>query len=198
MTITLGGWTLMLILMVIGGYVGWRKGLRAFLTITLVSALAYLLFVIGTTPLIDYVNNLYTNIPKLVAVFTGGDPDTVASWQPLGLDLGLPLPVRVFLFIAFVVIAWIFNKKPNWYSDKTNPQSQQLGIFSGALTALIWTSAVTTFWQEATGGGGGNTTIATILNSLPDVTSVTPWLITMLFIIVVIGVLINLPKLWKP
>ncbi len=198
MTITLEGWTLLILLMAIGGYVGWRRGIREFLTITLVSALAYLILVIGANPIISYVNNLYINIPKLLEIFMGGNPDTVAAWQPLGIAEGLPLAVRVVLFVALVILAFIFNQRPTWYSAKASPQSKQLGIFTGALTALIWTSTFTTFWQEAASQGNQLPDPFGTVSSLPDVTSVAPWLIILLFLIVVASIFMNLPKLWKP
>lgn len=199
-TIELSGWTLLLILMALGGYyLGWKRGIRAFLTITLVSALAYLFLVVNVAQsVVDYVNNIYTNIPRLVAIFTGGDPNTVASWSPIGIYTDLPLPVRVVLYIALIVLAWMFNKRPSWYSDKPNQLSRQLGMFSGALTVLIWISALKTFWQEAVAEGSTlAASFTTIIGVFPDVTEVAPWLITLLFIIVVISIVLNVPKLWK-
>lgn len=200
LTIELSGWTLLLILMALGGYyLGWKPGIRAFLTVTLVSALGYLIFVVNAAqPVLDYVNNIYTNIPKLIAIFTGSSPDAAAAWPAINLNTNLPLPVRVVLYIAFVVLAWIFNTRPSWYSNKPTQLSRQLGVFSGALTVLIWVSALTTFWQEAVAQGSTlAASFSNIIGVFPDVTPIAPWLITLLFIIVLVGIALNLPKLWR-
>lgn len=194
-SVSLSGWMLIILVMAIGGYIGWRQGLRSFLTITLVSALAYLILISGGEQVIGYVNNLYSNIPKLLAILTGGSPDTAPLWGPLlPVTFGWPLALRVFLYIILVALAWFFNKKLPWYAMKQDTLSRQLGVFSGALTALIWTSAVTSFWRESGGGGGG---AGNILRIFPDVTAITPWLITILLLIIVIGVVLKLPTLVK-
>jgi hypothetical protein len=196
-TISLNGWMLLLFIMILGGWYGWRHGIRSFLTVTLVSALAYMMFVNGMVQVIAYFENLYSNLPKLFAILIGNNPDTVAAWPAPGLNLTLPLAVRIVLFIVLVALAWIFNSKPDWYSNKPNPQGRQLGAFSGALTALIWTSAITTFWREAATAGGGAGPLSGFLGIFPDVSAVAPWLITIFLLIVVISIVLNVPKLWK-
>ncbi len=199
-SISLDGWSLLILLMVAGGWYGWRHGMRSFLTITLVSAVAYMILVNGIAQIFDYLDNLYMNLPKLFTIFTGGNPDVTAAWEPLGLDLGLSLQVRIVLFIVLLAFSFYINKKTAWYAAKPgNPQAKQLGIFTGALTALMWTSAVTTFWRESI--ADGSTALPELLDNLlnvfPDVTSVTPWLITVFFLMVIIGMVLNIPKLWK-
>jgi hypothetical protein len=199
LTIQLSGWTLITILMVVGGYFGWKRGIRAFLTVTVASALAYLIFISGGEQFVGYINNLYSNLPKIFAILTGGNPNTVATWQPLfGTALNLPLAVRVILFIMMVALAFFFNKKAQWYAQKGDPLSKQLGAFSGALTALIWISAITTFWGEAAAVGGAPAgTFGSVVRTFPDVTTITPWLISILFVIIAVGIATNVPKLWK-
>jgi hypothetical protein len=199
MTIVLSGWTLMLILMVTGGYYGWKHGMRAFLTITLVSVLAYMMFVNGVEQFLAYFDNLYSNLPKIISILFGGNPDATLAWPRLGLTLGLPLPVRVVLFIIFVALAWIFNTKPNWYSKGPKDHlSRQLGAFSGALTTLVVISAITAFWREASVQGGSLPgPINNFMGILPDVSVIAPWLITVFLLIVLVSVMMNLPKLWK-
>lgn len=199
MTIVLNGWSLLLVIIAIGGYLGWKHGIRSFLTITLISAIAYMMFVNGVEQLLGYFDNLYSNLPKLFAILTGSNPDNVLAWPQIGLTLGLPLPVRVVLFIVVVTLAWIFNAKPNWYKKGAgDPLSKQLGAFSGALTALILTSALTAFWREAVSQGGTvPEPINNFLGAFPDVTAVAPWLITVFLLIIVASIILNLPRLWK-
>lgn len=199
MTIQLGGWTLVILLMAFGAYVGWRQGIRAFLTITMVSALSYIFLVSGVSQLLDYMNNIYVNIPKLIAIFTGGNPDAAVAWNPILPTVTLPLIVRFVLFVALVLLSWFFNSWPNWYKKGPagDPLSRQLGAFSGALTALIWTSAISTFWQQSIPQGGQQGDLANMISSIPDVTPIAPWLITLFFLIVVVSVVLNIPKLWK-
>jgi hypothetical protein len=158
-----------------------------------------MLLVSGVAQIFDYLNNLYTNLPKLFAILSGSNPDFTAAWAPIGLSLGLSLQVRIVLFIILVAFAFFINNKANWYSNKPNQQGKQLGIFSGALTALIWSSAATTFWRESIADGSNALPAAldNVLAVFPDVTSITPWLITVFFVIVVIGIVLNLPKLVK-
>ncbi|NJP07006.1 MAG: hypothetical protein HC837_15980 [Chloroflexaceae bacterium] len=198
-TIELSGLTLIIILMALGGWYGWWRGMRSFLTVTLASVIGYLLFVGGAEQLLGFVNNLYVNLPKLFAIFTGTNPDTVTQFDPIFAGQNpLPLSVRVVMFIVVVVLGRVFNKQP-WHSD--NPKSvteRQLGIFTGAMTALLWTSAATTFWQQFVAENGAQSgLIADVFNILPDAGSVLPWLILIFLAIVGLGLLRNLPRILK-
>ncbi len=205
LVISLGGLVLLTILLLAGGVFGWRWGYRSFLTVTLVSTLAYLLFVDGGNELLAIVNNIYSNIPRVIAMFTGGDVGTTPAWGPL-IPVGsiqLPLFLRFTLFIIFMALAMRFNQQ-SWYTKEPTrePFNRELGAFTGVLVVLIWLSAATTFWVEyvAQGGNAGGLLegVSAILSTLPDVSSYVPFLIGGFVLFIVFSLLLKFPKLLKP
>ena len=179
------------------------RGIRAILTVAIVSVIAYLLCVRGGNSLVDTVNRFYQNGPRLFAFAVGRDPETAPVLDPL-INPGFTIPLffRFALFIALIAFAWFFNKRPKWYAAQPNvknePLSQALGAFVGGFTALVLVSAFTSFWVELLNNGGGfGGPIAAILLALPDIAIYIPALITIFVILLVVIILFNLPKLWK-
>ncbi len=194
-TFSLTGATILLIILIIGGYIGWVRGLRAILTVSFMTIIGYILTVRGGNIVIGIINRFYTNLPRLAAFLIGRDPDTVPAWDPLiAPDFQSPLFFRFMMFIAFVVIGFAFNAKSQWYSPKKERLSPLLGLFTGSLTALLWTDALATFAREAGGFGGF---VGSLVAAIPDFSLFIPPLLTIFFIILFILILFNLPKVWK-
>ncbi len=200
MSVFVSGWTILIILMIIGGYEGWRRGIRAFITITAVSGIAYLLLISGGRQILAYINNIYSHIPMLLAVLLGNNATQAGLWNPIiNTDFQFPFLVRVVLFLMLAVGGWLVNTRTQWYKPGPKDQaSRWLGIFAGALTALIWVSAISAFWQEANANRGFQGGVGSVISILPDVTAILPWLIAILFLIIVVGIVRNLPKLLTP
>lgn len=196
----LSGFAILLIFMAVGGYAGYQQGMRNILTVAIWTIAAYVLCVQGGTFLIDVINRFWSNGPRLFAFLIGNNPNTVAPLDPL-IEPGFQIPLffRVVLFIALILTGYFFNRKSAWKGPPKEPLAKPLGLFVGGLIALLWTNAAVVFWNEFvnTGGGFGGP-IATILNTLPDVSPLMIPLIVIFVMILVILIAFNFPKVWKP
>lgn len=195
LTLQLSGFALLIIFMAIGGYIGWTRGLRIILTPAFMTIVAYVLTVRGGDIIVDIVNRFWVNGPKLAAFAVGRDPDTVPPLDPLiATDFQVPLFFRFTFFVALVAFGLAFNKKSQWYGPRKEQFSPLLGLFTGALTALLWTDALATFVRQAGGLGGP---LGNVFGIIPDVGVFIPSLITIFFLILGLIILFNLPKVWK-
>lgn len=197
-TLSLSGTTLLLIILALGGYIGWMRGIRAVYTVALFSIIAYLLTV-QSGWFVDLINRVWTNIPRVVALFLGQEPGP--PLDPLiDTDARVPLIFRIVLFIALVAAAGFYNRKAQWYGiKKVSPLADFLGALAGAFTALIWTTAATVFWREGTGTivtGGGP--VGNFLAAIPDVGFLILPFTVVFFLVTLFLVALNFPKLLKP
>jgi hypothetical protein len=107
------------------------------------------------------------------------------------------------LFICLLAFGVFFNTKPKWFAGapnlKAEPLSQWLGASVGSFTALLWLSAIKSFWNELVDSGGGfGGPIANVIDILPvQVLAFIPSLIAIFVLTLVVIMLFNLPKLWK-
>ncbi len=199
-TLQVSGFTLLLILLALGAYSGYQQGLRNILTIALWSIVAYILCVQGGDIVVGILNRFWSNGPRLVAFLVGNDPNTVPRLDPLITpDFQVPLFFRFIAFISLILVGWFFNRKATWKGPPKEVLARPLGAFVGALIALLWTNALVVFWNQFQAGGGGfGGPVATILDLLPDVSILMPSLITVFFMILIILIAFNFPKVWKP
>jgi hypothetical protein len=192
----IGGQLILLIFIISGAYTGWERGYRFFLTLTLGTSLAYLLFISGSEQLLGFINRFYTNWPKLAAILIGGDIDNAGTLPPLTAGEPLPDIARFFFFLATTGLSWMLNQKPKWFSKDAKEQfAREIGAFNGGLTALLLCSAITTFWPLLIPEGNA---LATSLKTLPDVRTIAPSFIGVFFAVITLGLVLNLPKTWKP
>jgi hypothetical protein len=199
-TLSLSGFALLVILMAVGGYAGYQSGMRNILTIALWSIIAYITCVQGGNAVVDLVNRFWENSPRIAAFAIGGDANAVARLDPLiRPDFQVPLFFRFIAFIALVLFGFFFNRKAAWKGPPKEPLAKPLGLFVGALISLIWTNAAVVFWAEFQNNGGGfGGPVATILDTLPDVSLLLPSLIAVFFLILIILVVFYFPRVWKP
>lgn len=201
-TLSVSGFALLVIFMAVGGYGGYQSGIRNILTIALWSIIAYITCVQGGNAVVDLVNRFWENSPRIVAFAVGSDANAVARLDPL-IQAGFQVPL-FFRFVAFIVLVmfgFFFNRKAAWKGPASKePLGKPLGLFVGALTALIWTNASVVFWGEfkASGGSGFDNPVTNVLNTLPDVSLLLPSLIAVFFLILIILVAFYFPKVWKP
>lgn len=201
-TLQLSGWVLWLIIVGLGVYFCWSSGFRALLSTTIMSVLAYLVFVGGGGAVLGYLNNIYVNIPVLLAVFTGGNVQATQPWQPIAPLFELSLGFRIVGFIVVsVLVPWLLNRInfPGWYKPTTNDDfSKRLGQFNAASVIALWISASTAFWQEYVATGGSiEGELASAMSSLPDL-GVIPLFLNIVFIVVLLVALVQrVPKIWS-
>ncbi|WP_322493585.1 hypothetical protein [Chloroflexus sp.] len=199
-TVNLNGVAILLILMALGGYAGYQQGLRNLLTVAIWTIIAYVLCVRGGTFVVEVINRLWVNAPRFVAFLIGNDPTLAPPLDPL-ITPGFQVPLffRTMAFIALILLGMFFDSKAAWKGPPKEKLARPLGLFVGALIALLWTNAVVVFWREFVEGGGTfEGPIATFLNVLPDVGILLPSLIAIFFMILGLLILFNFPKVWKP
>jgi hypothetical protein len=199
-TLTLSGVTILLIFMAVGAYAGWNQGVRAVLTITLASVIAYVTTVSGGNQVVGILNRIYSNGPRFFAFIVGNDPNLVAPLDPLiSPELQVPLFFRFALFIAIVLLGWFFSSRSPWKGPATEPLARPLGLYAGAMVALLWANAAWVFYQEyLLNGGAPFEPASSVLGILPDVRTVIPSLITIFFIIIFGILFLSLPRLLAP
>jgi len=176
-TIPLSGFALLVIMMALGGYLGYQSGLRNILTIAVWSITAYLVCVRGGNFLVDLINRFWQNAPRMGAFAAGGDPTTIARFDPLiQSDFQVPLFFRFVAFITLVMFGFFFNRKAAWKGPPKEPLAKPLGLFVGGLIVLIWSNAAVVFWGDLKSSGAVTTeNLATnILNTLPDLSLLLP------------------------
>nr|WP_044201027.1 hypothetical protein [Oscillochloris trichoides] len=200
LTLTVSGTAILLVLMALGAYIGHMRGVRAILTVALGTIAAYLVCVQGGDQIVQVINRIWQNSPKLVAFAAGQDPGAVSVFDPLlTTDLQVPLFFRFIFFIALVAISWFFNKRSKWYGGspaKHEPLAPILGIFSGALTALLWANAAGLFYDEYVNVMGPlGYPVGTVLASLPDVSQFIPSLILVFILVLVLILVFYMPRI---
>lgn len=200
LTINLSGVALLVVLMALGGYWGYNEGLRNILTQALWTIIAYITTVQGGDFIVDVINRFWQNGPRLVAFAIGQNPNSAAALDPL-ITPGFQIPLffRFLTFIALVLLGFFFNRKAAWKGPPKEPLAKPLGLFVGALIVLLWANAARVFWEEFVAGGGGfGGPVASFLNTLPNISVVMPSLIAIFFLILIILMIFNFPKVWKP
>lgn len=200
LNLSLSGTALLFIFMAIGAYWGYQQGLRNILAVALWTILAYLLTVQGGDFLIGVINRFWSNGPRLVGFLLGQNVNEIAPLDPLiSPSFQVPLFFRVVSFVALVMLGFFFNRKAAWKGPPKEPLAKPLGLFVGALIVLLWSNAAVVFWLEFLNNGGGfGGPLANVLNTLPNVSVLMPSLITIFFLILVVLMLFNFPKVWKP
>lgn len=199
--VPLSGVGLLVIFMALGAYWGYQQGFRNLITIALWTIIAYILTVQGGNVVVNVINRFWQNGPRLAAFAIGQDPSTVPQLEPLiQPDLQIPLFFRFVAFVALVLLGFFFAPRSGWKGNPNpgEPLAKPLGLFVGALVTLLWTNAAVVFWDEYvnTGGGFGGP-LAEILNILPNVSVLMPSLIAIFFMIVIVLIIFNFPKVWQ-
>ncbi|NJL34845.1 MAG: hypothetical protein HC893_14570 [Chloroflexaceae bacterium] len=123
--------------------------------------------------------------------------------DPITVPFALPLALRITFFIVTVALGVYFNKQP-WHStDLKKPYMREFGIFTGGLTALIWTSAASVFWQDYIGEAGTAPAgpfgvMNGLVGILPDVRTFVPFFMLAFVLFLIIVIVTKLPTLFKP
>jgi hypothetical protein len=200
--VPLSGVGLLVILMALGAYWGYQLGFRNLITIALWTIVGYIFTVQGGTIIVDIINRFWQNGPRLAAFAIGRDPGGVTPLEPLiTTDFQVPLFFRFVAFVVLVLLGFFFNQgnRSGWKGSPNEPLAKPLGLFVGALILLLWTNAAVVFWEEYLAGGGGfGGPIAQVLNILPNVSVLMPSLIAIFFLIIIVLIVFNFPKVWSP
>ncbi|HMQ31378.1 MAG TPA: hypothetical protein PKD53_11655 [Chloroflexaceae bacterium] len=201
LTLNLSGIALLVILLALGAYWGYQQGFRNLITIALWTIIGYILTVQGGTIVVDIINRFWQNGPRLVAFAIGQNPSAAPQLDPL-IQSGFQIPL-FFRFIAFIVavlLGFFFAPRSGWKGNPNpgEPLAKPLGLFVGALIVLLWTNAAVVFWEQFVAGGGGfGGPVAQFLNTLPNISVLMPSLIAIFFLIIIVLIVFNFPKVWQ-
>lgn len=203
LTITLSGAGLLVVLMALGAYWGYNQGLRNVLTQAIWTITAYIVTVQGGNFVVEVINRVWQNGPALFYFLIGRPTSEAPRLGPL-IEPGFQIPLffRVIIFVVLVLLGFYYTPRAEWKGNpdpKKEPLARPLGLFVGSLIILLWTNATRVFWEQFVANGGGLPgPIATFFNTLPNVSQLLPPLITIFFIMVIVLVALNFPKVWKP
>lgn len=200
-TIDLGSAIFTYVILIALTYFGWKQGFRYMLSIALFTTIAYLLTVRGGDTIVNTINRIYSNGPRVAAFASGRDPTAVAPLPPLIPDnLQAPLLLRFLVFLGIVIIgiAYTFPWEAQLQQAKVKPVHplRILGALTGLYTAILLISAANIFWTESAGTVNVPSLAATALNGLPDYSSVIPSVIVAFFILLIIVILLRLTRIW--
>ncbi|PDW01302.1 hypothetical protein [Candidatus Chloroploca asiatica] len=190
---------LLLILLALGGYWGFQQGFRNMITITLWTIIAYLTTVQGGNIVVEILNRFWVNGPRLAA-FALGRPVTEAPALDalITTDFQVPLFFRIVMFTVLVLLGFFFDRAATWRGAPREPLAKPLGFFAGVLVLQLWTNAAVVFWEtfrEQGGTLGGP--VAQVLNTLPNVSNFLTSLIVIFFLVLMVLIVFNFPKVWK-
>lgn len=200
-TLNLSGFALLVILLALGAYWGYQQGFRNLITVALWTIIGYILTVQGGTIVVDIINRFWQNGPRLAAFAIGQNPSAAPQLDPL-IESGFQIPLffRFVAFVTAVLLGFFFNQntRSTWRGAPNEPLAKPLGLFVGALIILLWTNAAVVFWEQFVNGGGGfGGPIAQLLNALPNISVLMPSLIAIFFLIIVVLIVFNFPKVWQ-
>ncbi len=200
-TLNLSGAALLVILLALGAYWGYQQGFRNLITIALWTIIGYIFTVQGGNIVVDIINRFWQNGPRLVAFAIGQNPNAAPQLDPIIQgDFQVPLFFRFIAFIVAVLLGFFFNQgsRSSWKGPPNEPLAKPLGLFIGALIVLLWTNGAVVFWEQFLAGGGGfGGPIAQFLNALPNISVLVPSLIAIFFLIIIVLIVFNFPKVWQ-
>ncbi|HEX6293085.1 MAG TPA: hypothetical protein VFZ66_28135 [Herpetosiphonaceae bacterium] len=198
---------------VIFGLIGLRRGFWREVGITGGMALVLLGTVIFPTALINFINRIIINIPRVFGLLLNVDAEAL----PPDLIFGDPDSGRFLLarFALFVLLATlVYTSRYSWAYElgregprprATRSAGQALlgGVF-GAITGLLWFVALNSFLNQLRAlrndpiipPEGTTLTIPTI-EDLSPVVAFVPTLVAILLIILLVLAFLRLPNIWR-
>ncbi|RRR75385.1 MAG: hypothetical protein EI684_04795, partial [Candidatus Viridilinea halotolerans] len=114
-TLSLNGTMLLIVLLAIGAYWGYQQGFRNLLTVAFWTIAAYLATVQGGNVIVQMINRMWQNGPRLLAIILGRDTGDAPVFEPLiTTDLQVPLFFRFVAFVAIILLGFFFAKNASW------------------------------------------------------------------------------------
>jgi hypothetical protein len=200
-TIDLGSALVANIILLVLAIFGFSRGFRYMVSIALFTTVGYLLTVQGGNYIVGLINRVWSSLPRLFALITGG-----GNAQPLPPiipdNIEAPLLLRVLVFVALVAVgigyAWPWEGKPigaNWGQFR---QLRILGMLTGLYIGVLVISAIATFWAQAAAiWQPDSPLLSRALGGLPNYTAVVPAVIAAFFVLLGIVIIIRFDRIWK-
>ncbi|HWQ15793.1 MAG TPA: hypothetical protein VNL77_23530 [Roseiflexaceae bacterium] len=189
-------WTILIAL----GYIGWRLGFRYILSIALPVTIGYVLTVRGGNSIVDLVNRVVMNLPRLAAFITGrstADVEPLPALIPNNFEAPLLLRFLVFVALLAIGIGYVFPWEARLKPEVRPFHSLRvLGALTGLYTGLLLVSAAAIFWREAAGLVNLPDLLEIALSGLPTFEAVVPAVIAAFGVLLFMITLIRLPRIW--
>jgi hypothetical protein len=194
---------LLLPMILVFGFLGYRRGAWKEIGITGGMALVVLLTVFFPQQFLGFINRIIINIPRVFGLLLGR---TDVSPLPEDLIFGAPgnsqfLLARVVLF--FLLAFLVYTGRYGWSRDAKTNSDRLLGLVLGGATGLLWFVGLNDFvsaFRDLRGGQPippeGQTVSVPIIDVAPLVALV-PTIAVILLIVLVVLAIRRLPRLWS-
>lgn len=194
---------LLLPMMLIFGFFGYRRGSWLEIGITAGMALDVLLTVFFAEQFLGFINRIIINIPRVFGLLLGN-----TDVQPIteNLIFGDPGSAQFLLarMVMFFLIAFlVYSGRYGWGRPAKTPLDRILGLVLGGITGFLWFVALNDFLNSFRALRGQPTVPPEgAVLSLPtidtaSIAALVPTIAVLLLILVAIFVIRGLPKLWK-
>lgn len=195
---------LLLPMILIFAYRGYRKGAWLEIGITGGLALVVLLTVFFPQQFLGFINRIIINIPRVLGLLVG-NTDT----QPLPNDLifgdpnsGQFLLARAVLF--FLLAFLVYSGRYSWARPAKTNVDRILGVILGGVTGLLWFVALNNFLDSLRALRSdpvlpleGTTISVPTVGDVSGISALVPTIAVVLLIVLAVLALRRLPNLWK-
>lgn len=195
---------LLLPMILIFAYFGYRRGSLAEIGITGGMALVVLLTVFFPSQLLGFINRVVVNIPRVFGVLVGNN-----DAQPLPEDLvfgdpssGQFLLARTVLFFLFAFL--VYSRKYGWSRPPKSNPDYVLGLLLGGFTGLLWFVALNDFLNGLRALRSnpvlppeGTTIVVPTVGDISGLVALVPTIAVVLLLVLAVLAVRRLPNLWK-
>jgi hypothetical protein len=195
---------LLIPMILIFGYFGYRRGAWFEIGITGGMALVVLLTVFFPVQFLGFINRIVINIPRVFGLLLGR-----SDVQPLDENLifGTPdsaqfLLARVVLF--FLLAFLVYNGRYAWSRPAKTNTDRLLGLILGGVTGLLWFVALNDFLNSLRQIRGspelpleGQTITIPTVGDISPIVALVPTIAVVLLIVLAVLAIRRFPNLWK-
>jgi len=195
---------LLIPLILIFGFFGYRRGAWYEIGITGGMALVVLLIIFFPQQFLGFINRIIINIPRVFGLLLGR-----SDVQPLDENLifGTPdsaqfLLARVVMF--FLLAFLVYNGRYAWARPAKTGVDRILGLILGGVTGLLWFVALNDFlgaFRALRGGASvppeGTTVSIPVIENIAPLVALVPTIAVVLLIVLAVLAIRRLPNLWK-
>ncbi|HWQ15792.1 MAG TPA: hypothetical protein VNL77_23525 [Roseiflexaceae bacterium] len=198
-TIDLGSAFVTNLILLVLAIFGFSRGFRYMVSIALFTTIGYLLTVQGGNYIVGLINRIWSSLPRLFALLTGGGG--AEPLPPIIPDnLQAPLLLRVLVFLGLLAVgigyAWPWEGKP-LAGFQGFRQLRVLGALTGLYIGVLLISALATFWSQASAVWEASPLLERALSGLPNYAGVVPSAIAAFFVLLVVVIILRFDRIWR-
>ena len=194
---------LLLPMVLIFGYRGYRRGSWLEIGITAGMALVVMLTVFFPVQFLGFINRIIINIPRVFGLLVGRE-----GTQPLPADLifGDPASARFLLarVALFILLAFlVYTGRYAWARPSSTTGERILGLILGGITGLLWFVALNDFINTFRAIRNtpvippeGTTITVPTVGDITALVALIPTIAVILLLVLAILAIRRLPRLW--